>query len=57
MRLVAVDPHPEFGSAFEMHGFACTNCGRTQSYTLRRQSLPNQTAARSGADRRRLRPG
>jgi len=52
MLLVAVKPHPEFGSAFEVHGFACTNCGRTQSYTLRRRKTSNGLATRSSADRR-----
>jgi hypothetical protein len=55
MRLVAVDPHPEFGNAFEVHGFACTGCGRMQNYTLRRQSMSNRPATPSDADRRQSR--
>jgi len=55
LRLIAVEPHPDFGGAFEVHGFICTSCGRTQSYTLRRQSTAKRRAARSG-DRHMLRP-
>jgi hypothetical protein len=57
MQLVAVNPHPEFGSAFEVHAFACTGCGRTQSYTLRRQSISSRLVPQSDADRRLSRPG
>jgi hypothetical protein len=37
LQLTAVTEHPDYGSAFEVHVFSCTSCGRTQSYTLRRR--------------------
>jgi hypothetical protein len=56
MQLTAVEPHPDYGSAFELHGFRCPACGRTQSYTLRRRSISGQVAAQSGDARRFRRP-
>jgi hypothetical protein len=52
MVLTAIDPHPDFGSDFEVHVFECRPCRRTQSYTLRRKAateafLPaNRSASR-----------
>jgi hypothetical protein len=35
MELTAIEPHPDFGRAFEMHVFECRACHKTQTYTLR----------------------
>jgi hypothetical protein len=35
MELAAIEPHPDFGRAFEMHVFECRACHKTQTYTLR----------------------
>ena len=37
MHLVSIEPHPDYGRAFELHAFQCGSCGRTQSYMLRRR--------------------
>jgi hypothetical protein len=44
MELSGIEPHPEYGAAFEIHSFRCALCGRTQSYTLRRRG-PSHKAA------------
>jgi hypothetical protein len=52
MQLVSVDPHPDYGRGFEVHGFTCETCGHTQTYTLRhRNGTP--PAGPSGRDRPR----
>jgi hypothetical protein len=38
LQLVAVEPHPTFGTAFESHRFECQRCHRTQTYTMRRRA-------------------
>jgi hypothetical protein len=37
MHLVSIEPHPDYGRAFELHAFQCGSCGRMQSYMLRRR--------------------
>jgi hypothetical protein len=44
MRLESIDPHPDYGRAFELHTFHCDACGRTQTYTLRRKPPPIRSA-------------
>jgi hypothetical protein len=52
MQLVSIAPHPDYGDAFEVHGFACERCGRTQTYTLRRRALTEHSARQPGRNRR-----
>jgi hypothetical protein len=52
MQLDAVEPHPDYGSAFELHGFRCPACGRTQSYTLRRKPIFGRAASQPAGERR-----
>ena len=52
MQLVSVAPHPDYGGAFEVHGFACERCGRAQNYTLRRRHATTPAAAQPSGDKR-----
>jgi hypothetical protein len=45
MQLVSIEPHPDYGQPFEVHGFRCDDCGKTQSYLLRRKDIPGRVAA------------
>jgi hypothetical protein len=47
MRLESIEPHPDYGRAFELHTFHCDACGRTQTYTLRRKPPPIRTAVKT----------
>jgi hypothetical protein len=56
MVLAGIEPHPDFGSAFELHVFECRACRRTQTYTLRRKAAAEAfllPADRAGRRRQR----
>jgi hypothetical protein len=56
LQLTAIDAHPDFGAAFEIHAFVCPRCRRTQTYTLRRRSPGGQRPPQNRAGPRGRRP-